>query len=77
MTKKNTSFEKSLDEIAQLVKKMEQGNLALEEALQCFEGGVKQIRDCQQALNKAEQTVKILTQDNQLTPFDNDSNNND
>ena len=68
---KSIDFEQSLDEIAGLVGKMEQGKLPLEEALQSFEKGVKLVRNCQQALNDAKQNVKILTENNKLEPFEN------
>jgi len=43
-----------------LKKRLEQGQLPLEEALKQFEKGVKLSRDCQTALRAAEQRVKIL-----------------
>lgn len=55
-------FEKSLDQLTQIVERMERGNLPLEESLACFEQGVTLIRDCQKALNQAEQKIQILTQ---------------
>ncbi len=76
MNKKQSAlvdFEQSLDNIAQLVHTMEQGKLPLEEALQAFEKGVKLVRSCQEALNHAEQSVKILTENNKLEPFENDN----
>ena len=56
------NFEKSLQNLSELVEKMEQGNLPLEESLKNFELGVKLIHDCQTALSAAEQKVKILTE---------------
>jgi len=58
--KNHIDFEKSLDSLNKLVDKMEQGNLPLEESLKHFEEGVGLIRQCQEALSKAEQKVKIL-----------------
>ena len=55
------NFEKSLDHLTTLVEQMEQGNLPLEESLKSFEKGVRLIRECQKALETAEQKVKILT----------------
>lgn len=76
MTKPKTiNFEKSLDKLNTLVEKMEQGNLPLEDALKHFEEGVSLIQQCQDALNKAEQKVKILTEKqgkNLLENFDAD-----
>lgn len=55
-------FEKSLEQLTQLVERMEKGNLPLEESLNAFEQGVGLVRDCQKALAAAEQKVRILTQ---------------
>lgn len=56
------NFEKSLQQLSELVDKMEQGNIPLEESLKNFELGIKLIHDCQTALTSAEQKVKILTE---------------
>lgn len=56
-------FEKALKELEQLVEKMEEGNLSLEQSLQHFERGVALTRACQQALQNAEQKVQILLSD--------------
>lgn len=66
------NFEKALEELEQLVGKMEQGDLTLEQSLQEFERGVELTRHCQKALQEAEQRVEILLQkgtDAELTPF--------
>ena len=72
--KTNTfDFEKSLAELEQLVEKMEQGELGLEESLKYFERGVALTRACQQALAAAEKRVQILTANagqGELQPFD-------
>lgn len=57
---KPIDFEKSLAELEQLVARMEQGDLTLEESLKQFERGIALARSCQQALAEAEQKVKIL-----------------
>jgi exodeoxyribonuclease VII small subunit len=54
------NFEKALQELEDLVEKMETGNLSLEESLKYFERGVALTRNCQQALAEAEQKVQIL-----------------
>jgi exodeoxyribonuclease VII small subunit len=55
-------FEKSLDELEQLVRNLEHGELSLEQSLSAFERGVKLTRECQQALKSAEQRVEQLVQ---------------
>ncbi len=53
-------LEKAMHELEAIVQQLEEGDLPLEKALQQFEKGVKLSRDCQQALESAEQRVKIL-----------------
>ena len=62
--KSSVNFEKSLSELEQLVEAMEQGDLALEEALKHFEKGIALAGSCQQALQNAEQTVQQLVEKN-------------
>lgn len=54
-------FEQSLDELEQLVAKMEQGDLGLDDSLKSFERGISLYRECQTALEQAELRVKQLT----------------
>ncbi|MEO6800091.1 MAG: exodeoxyribonuclease VII small subunit [Rhodanobacter sp.] len=53
-------FEHSLDELEQLVAKMEGGDLSLEESLASFERGIGLFRNCQQSLQQAELRVRLL-----------------
>lgn len=62
-------FEQSLDELERLVTLLEQGGLPLEESLKLFERGVQLTQRCQTALDKAEQRVRILTQDGKEEAF--------
>lgn len=61
---KAVDFESSLQTLEQLVAKMEAGDLSLEESLKAFEDGIKLTRECQQALQNAEQKVQVLMQKN-------------
>ena len=53
-------FEKKLKRLEDLVLKMEEGKLSLEETVKNFEEGVKLSRQCQKELMEAEQKVKVL-----------------
>ena len=71
-------FEAAIAELEQLVEIMEQGDISLEESLKNFERGIELTRNCQKALQEAEQKVQILTQNNKgeetletFTPEDN------
>ena len=68
MPKKSTNeaspvahFEQSLQELENLVEKMEAGDLSLEQSLTAYERGVGLYRHCQQALEQAELRVRLLT----------------
>ena len=76
MVKKAVRLEDSLAELEQLVERMEQGNLPLEDSLKLFERGVQLTRACQKALKEAEQKVQLLLEDNgepTLQPFTDES----
>ena len=53
-------FEDSLKKLEDIVKKMEAGDLPLDEALKSFEEGVKLIRSCQEKLDEAQRRVGML-----------------
>lgn len=66
------NFEKTLAELEQLVEKMEEGDLSLEDSLKYFERGISLTKACQQALSEAEQKVSILLEKDgkaKLEPF--------
>jgi len=54
-------FEASLDQLEQLVDKMEHGEMSLEESLAAYERGVGLYRRCQTALEQAELRVRLLS----------------
>ena len=68
------SFESSLKELEEIVGRLEEGDLPLEQSLELFEQGVRLSRDCQKRLDDAERKVEILLKgaDGALTskPFD-------
>ncbi len=62
------AFEQSLDELEQLVLKMERGDMSLDESLSAYERGIALYRQCQGALERAELRVRLLSD-----PLDPDS----
>ena len=70
------SFETALQELEQIVSRLESGALPLEEALNEFERGVQLARQGQVKLQQAEQRVQILlseSEDAPLSPFQPDA----
>jgi len=73
--KKSSNFEKDLQELEDLVEKMEGGDLSLEDSLVHFERGIVLTRACQKALTEAEQKIQILLAEGgsqKLQPFSSD-----
>jgi exodeoxyribonuclease VII small subunit len=69
MSPKNQTFESSLGELEKIVRKLEDGELSLEESLKLFEDGVKLSRECQERLSKAERRIEILLNDESGNPI--------
>jgi exodeoxyribonuclease VII small subunit len=65
-------FEAALEELEELVTKLEKGDLPLEESLKEFERGVALTRSCQKELKQAEQKVNLLTEKGEEQDFDED-----
>jgi len=61
--KKEKAFEEALRELEEIVNRLEQGEIPLEEALQLFEQGVKLSRSCHTKLDEAQKRVEILLKD--------------
>lgn len=59
---KAKSFEESIEELENIVAKLEKGDCPLDEAVELFEKGVKLSKECHKTLDSAEQKIKILTE---------------
>ena len=70
-------FEKDLERLEQVVKDLEEGDLALDDSLKRFEEGVRLARACEKALAQAEKRIEVLSKDNEgnlvAKPLDADS----
>ena len=53
-------FEEALGRLEDIVKRMEAGDMTLEESLKAFEEGIKLARLCSRKLDEAERRVEIL-----------------
>ena len=61
-------FEAAIAELESIVKKLEEGDLALEASLQLYERGVHLSRFCHSRLEEAERRIEILNERGQLRP---------
>lgn len=67
-------FEDAISRIEEIIKKLETGEIPLEESLKLFEEGINLINFCQKKLNEVEQKVEILIKNEggeiETRPFD-------
>ena len=61
-------FEAAIAELETIVKKLEEGDLALETSLELYERGVRLSRFCHARLEEAERRVEVLNERGQLRP---------
>ena len=61
MTEKN--FEEAMKRLEQIVQKLEDGELPLEESLKVFEEGMGLVRHCSSKLEEAEKKVTMLVEE--------------
>jgi exodeoxyribonuclease VII small subunit len=66
MTAKKSSkqtFEEAIKRLEEIVEKLEQGNVPLDEALNLYEEGIQLSRTCSEKLKTAELRIKKLSKD--------------
>ncbi|MFD2681177.1 exodeoxyribonuclease VII small subunit [Bacillus seohaeanensis] len=74
MTKENKeqeiSFEKAMEQLEEIVEKLEEGEVPLEKAIKYYQKGMELTKYCHDTLQKAEkQLTKIITDEGEQ-PFD-------
>ena len=62
---KNTDFEKSLDELENIVEQLQNGDISLDESLKLFERGMELTNLCRKTLETARQKITTLTEEEQ------------
>ena len=60
--KKTMTFEEAMLSLEDIVKKLESGNLSLDDSLKAFEEAIALVKLCNSRLENAEQQVRILTE---------------
>lgn len=56
------SFEKAIAELEEIVKKLEKGELTLDESIDCFQRGVELTKYCSKRLDEAERRITMLVE---------------
>lgn len=63
------NFETAIAELETIVSQMESDNLTLEQSLSAHKRGAALLKICQQSLTEAEQQVRIVSEENQLSAY--------
>ena len=66
-----TNFEGAIAELESIVKKLEEGDLPLEQSLALYERGVQLSRFCHARLEEAERRIEVLSERGELKPAPN------
>ncbi len=68
------TFEQSMRRLEEITRKLEQGEVSLDETVQFFEEGMTLYRECLAKLTETEKKIELLTRDQEgnltRTPFD-------
>jgi exodeoxyribonuclease VII small subunit len=62
MSENGTSFERALAELEEIVKKLEKGELTLDDSIACFQRGVELTKYCSKRLDEAERSITMLVE---------------
>ena len=67
----NMSFEESLEKLEEIVGKLENGDIPLDDAIDEFNNAMQLVKICENKLNTAEESIAKIVQDNgQVEDFD-------
>lgn len=70
MAKKELSFEESMQQLEEVVRLLEQGNVPLEEAIELYKRGMTLSKSCHDTLQQAEeQLITLVDRNGQETPL--------
>ncbi len=59
---KNSSFEENLKDLEELVRKLDNDDLTLDESIKMFESGMELSKKCSKKLEEAEKKINILVE---------------
>lgn len=60
MDNNSITYEQAVAELEEIVKKLEKGELTLDESISCFQRGVELTKYCSKKLDEAERSITML-----------------
>jgi len=67
--KKEQSLEERLSRIEEMIRKMEEPEVSLDESFKLYQAGIEQLKHCNQMLDEVEKKMQILNKNGELTDF--------
>ncbi len=65
------TFEQALGRLEEIIRRLEGGNLSLDESVRCFTEGMKLHAYCERALKEARQKIDVLLRESgQIVPWE-------
>ena len=68
-SKKEESLEERLSQIEEMIRKMEEPEVSLDESFKLYQAGIEQLKHCNQMLDEVEKKMQILNKNGELTDF--------
>lgn len=65
MAVKKNNFESNLERLKEIVNTLDDNEITLDDSLKLFEEGIKLYRKCNDTIDKAEQKITILLEENE------------
>ena len=69
MAEKKRNFEDNLKNLEEIVEKLENGEVSLDEAMEKFNEAMKLAKLCDESLKKAEDNINLILKDGELKEF--------
>lgn len=64
------SIDQTLEQIQEILQRMEQEELSLEESFHCYEQGMRLVESCEKQIGTIEKKVKQITETGEMDDFE-------
>ena len=68
--KEELTLEQGFDQLDEIIEKLEDREIPLEESFGLYEQGIKLLKDCNEKIDRVEKQVQKLNADNRLSDFE-------
>ena len=76
MAEKKKKFEDKINELEEIIKDLESGNVSLEDSIEKYTNAMKLVRECDEQLKSVEEKInKIVLENGEIADFKLEENN--